>query len=41
VNVYKDRLNKLIKKGVVERRFGKVSQYGKDDPNEKIYINNF
>ena len=30
VNVYKDRLNKLIKKGVVERRFGKVSQYGKD-----------
>ena len=30
VNVYKDRLNKLIKKGVVVRRFGKVSQYGKD-----------
>ena len=30
VNVYKERLNKLLKIGVVERKFGKVSRYGKN-----------
>ncbi len=30
VNVYKERLKKLVKKGIVERKFGKISSYGKD-----------
>lgn len=30
VNVYKERLKKLVKKGIVERKFGKISSYGKN-----------